>query len=272
MRLVDYPQRTAIRALCRLVVADPDCLHDEIDDFSRLAAPPNSRSAAMIGQKKRMNFGPTVTEPSLAHLPKATIGTPFGYRPPAGDGTRPSLGAGERPLDDLRRRGLGRNRFPMKVRAVRDVSGHHTVELLGAYSNQTNVRRELCRLVDLPADRPADEGIRQPRQRQHRLRAAEVQDLIDADRAGNSVYVLAKAFTIDRRTVSAILERHGVSRRYNLLDTRAIAEAARLYEAGWSLARLGDHFGVTARTVQNAFVKAEIPRRPVGTNQWTTPT
>jgi hypothetical protein len=86
------------------------------------------------------------------------------------------------------------------------------------------------------------------------------------------VYVLAKAFTIDRRTVAVILERHGVQRRYNLLDTRAIAEAARLYEAGWSLARLADHFGVTARTVQNAFVKAGIPRRPVGTNQWTNPT
>jgi hypothetical protein len=133
------------------------------------------------------------------------------------------------------------------------------VELLRAYSNQTNVRSTLRRLVELRPDRPPDEGIHEPRQRQHRLRTDEVQDLIDVYRAGNSVYVLAKAFTIDRRTVSAILDRHGVPRRYNLLDTQAIAEAARLYEAGWSLARLADHLGVTARTVQNAFVKAEIP-------------
>ena len=83
------------------------------------------------------------------------------------------------------------------------------------------------------------------------------------------MYVLAKAFTIDRRTVSAILERHGVQRRYNLLETEAVAEAARLYEAGWSLARLADRFGVTAKTVHNAFIKAGVPRRPLGTNQWT---
>jgi hypothetical protein len=106
------------------------------------------------------------------------------------------------------------------------------VELLRAYSNQTNVRRELRRLLDVRVDRPADEGIHQPHQRQHRLRADQVQNLIDAYRAGNSVYALAKAFTIDRRTVSAILERHGVQRRYDLLDTGAIAEAARLYDAG----------------------------------------
>jgi len=138
------------------------------------------------------------------------------------------------------------------------------VELLRAYSNQTNVRRELRRLVDLPADRPDGEDIHQARQRQHRLRANEVQDLLDTYRGGGSVYVLAKAFTIDRRTVSAILQRHGIRPRYNLLDTQAVAEAARLYEAGWSLARLADRFGVTSRTVQNAFVKADIPEATSG--------
>jgi Homeodomain-like domain len=149
------------------------------------------------------------------------------------------------------------------------MSTSHIVELLRAYSNQTDVRRGLRRLVELPADRSADEDVRPPRQRQHRLRADEVQNLIDGHRAGNSVHVLAKAFTIDRRTVSAILERNGIQRRYNLLDPDAVAEAVRLYDVGWSLARVADRFGVTARTVQNAFVNAEIPTRPVGTNQWT---
>ena len=73
------------------------------------------------------------------------------------------------------------------------------------------------------------------------------------------MYVLAKAFTINRRTVSAILGRHGIRRRYNLLDADAVADAARLYGTGWSLARLADHLGVTARTMQLAFVKAGIP-------------
>jgi hypothetical protein len=106
---------------------------------------------------------------------------------------------------------------------------------------------------------------------QHRARGDEVCELVEAYRAGDSVYVLAVAFAIDRRTVSAILERHGIRRRYNLLDADALAEAAQLYETGWSLARLAEHFGVTAKTVHNAFVKAGMPRRPVGTNQWTRP-
>jgi hypothetical protein len=146
------------------------------------------------------------------------------------------------------------------------------VELLRRYSNQTNVRTRLARLAALPADGPPEQDRRPRRQVQHRLRDTEVCELIAAYEAGGSVYVLAKAFTIDRQTVSAILERHGIRRRYNLLDADALAEAARLYEAGWSLARLAEHFGLAARTVQNGLVKAGIPRRPVGTNQWTRPT
>jgi hypothetical protein len=88
----------------------------------------------------------------------------------------------------------------------------------------------------------------------------------------DGVYVLATAFTADRRTVSAILDRQGVRRRCNFLDADAVAAAARLYETGSSLARLADHFGVAARTVQNGLVRAVVSRRPVGTNQWTRPT
>jgi lambda repressor-like predicted transcriptional regulator len=146
------------------------------------------------------------------------------------------------------------------------------VELLGRYSNQTNVRTRLTRLAALPEDRLPEQDLRLPRQVQHRLRDDEVRELAKAYRAGDSVYALAKAFTIDRRTVSSILQRQGIRRRYKLLDTYAVAEAARLYETGWSLARLADHFGVATRTIQNHLVKAGVPRRRVGTNQWTRPT
>ena len=115
------------------------------------------------------------------------------------------------------------------------------MELLGRYSNQTDVLTRLTRLAALPVDRPPEQDLRPARQAQHRLRADEVFELTEAYRAGDGVYLLAKAFTIDRRTVSAILERHGIRRRYNLLDAHAVAEAARLYETRWSLARLADH-------------------------------
>jgi hypothetical protein len=53
------------------------------------------------------------------------------------------------------------------------------------------------------------------------------------------VYVLAGRFGINRKTVSTILDRHGVPRRYRVLSDDVIVDATTLYQAGWSLARLG---------------------------------
>jgi type IV secretory pathway TrbF-like protein len=42
-------------------------------------------------------------------------------------------------------------------------------------------------------------------------------------------------------SVSAILERHGIDRRYNLLSTEQIARAAELYGESWPFAKVGSH-------------------------------
>ena len=52
------------------------------------------------------------------------------------------------------------------------------------------------------------------KQIQRRLRQTEVQELISSYLAGDIVYELAETFRIHRQTVSAILERGGVSRRH----------------------------------------------------------
>ena len=41
-----------------------------------------------------------------------------------------------------------------------------------------------------------------------------------------------------------------------------------MYEAGQSLAVIGEHFGVADRTVLNVFRRAGVPTRGPGTNQW----
>ena len=141
------------------------------------------------------------------------------------------------------------------------------VELLGHYQNQTDVRDQLVHLLSLPSwtgrvDEP------DPRQRQRRLREDAQLELITRYRTGESVYCLAKAFDITRQTVSKILERHDVPRRYRLLADADIAEASQLYEQGLSLADIGERFGISARTVLHAFRKVGFATRPVGTSQW----
>jgi len=69
-------------------------------------------------------------------------------------------------------------------------------------------------------------------------------------------------------SVSSILERHGVPRRHNLFSERDIEEAGRLYRSGHSLASVALKFGVNVTTVLNAFKRAGISTRSVGTNQW----
>jgi AraC-like DNA-binding protein len=72
---------------------------------------------------------------------------------------------------------------------------------------------------------------------------------------------LASVFAVHRTTVMTHLDRAGVERRTGLIQ-RHLDEARRLYEAGSSLARVAEHFGVDDETVRRAFKNAGIPLRP----------
>ena len=86
--------------------------------------------------------------------------------------------------------------------------------------------------------------------------------------AGESANLLAGELGVHRTTIVGHLKRRDVATRYRIIAEADLAEAARLYEQGWSLARVGEGFGVGARTVMDAFRAAGIATRPVGTNQW----
>jgi DNA-directed RNA polymerase specialized sigma24 family protein len=105
-------------------------------------------------------------------------------------------------------------------------------------------------------------------QRQRRLTTGEIETLVRAYEAGDTISALVERFHVSRATVMAHLRRAGVKTRYNRLDDK-LNEAKRLYvDEGWSLARIAEQFGVTAGTVRNAFTQTGVPTRPVGTNQW----
>ena len=88
--------------------------------------------------------------------------------------------------------------------------------------------------------------------------------------AGESANALAAEFEVDRRTLLAHLRRAGVEVRYRVIGRIDVAEAARLYVEGSSLASVAEHCGVSAGSVSKALRSAGLATRPVGTNQWRT--
>ena len=121
------------------------------------------------------------------------------------------------------------------------------VDLLGRYSKRTSWTKRVHGLGNLP------EGNRSPLKSHRRavvarLSPAQVTALVEAYRSGASVYGLAARFGIHRATVSAHLHRHGVTMRRRGLDEQGVDHVVRLYEQGWSVARIGARLGIDGGT------------------------
>jgi DNA-binding MarR family transcriptional regulator len=67
--------------------------------------------------------------------------------------------------------------------------------------------------------------------------------------AGDLMTELAERYGIHRRTVSAILKRHGVPTRASGLSPEQIQRAVLMYAQGQSLGKIGKLLGVDATTV-----------------------
>lgn len=124
------------------------------------------------------------------------------------------------------------------------------VELLGRYSNWTSWTDRL------PAPDKTGELSRESRSRARRtarrLSDGDVAELVTRYQEGATVYDLAERFSIHRTTVSGHLHRRGVKLRGLSLDRRPVGVATRLYQQGWSAARIGSHLGVDGSTVWRA--------------------
>lgn len=98
-------------------------------------------------------------------------------------------------------------------------------------------------------------------QRQHRLPAEHVEELVADYASGASIMELAKRYEINRTTVMKHLDRSGVDRRFRKLSEMDVLEAARLYDSGLSLAAVGKHLGVYPSTIYSALRKAGVQLR-----------
>ena len=128
-------------------------------------------------------------------------------------------------------------------------------------SNRSDQGQSLRKVLKRPFQGRRTVRNHTPRRTARRLESGEIEALVEGYRAGDSVYELARKFRIHRGTVSAILERQGVPRRYRLIDGEGLTQAANLYAAGKSLSQVGEELGVDRSTVALALHKAGIQLR-----------
>lgn len=134
------------------------------------------------------------------------------------------------------------------------------MELLGCNSKRNNVTKLQAILAGQERDRLPARTTRSPH-RQRRLDDQEQAQLLAAYDQGVMINDLASMFGLSRTAVMANLNKLGAESRRGIVDRR-IEEARTLYEQGWSLAKIGQRYGVHPSTVRDAMRRAGVRIRP----------
>jgi lambda repressor-like predicted transcriptional regulator len=129
-------------------------------------------------------------------------------------------------------------------------------------SLEAHVRDVLNSVAASPGSPPRRTQVRSL-QRQQRLAEDDVERLLVDYASGLSTRALSIKYQVNRETVGLILKRQGVDTRPHVrkLSDHDVARAARMYEAGASLATVGKAVGVNAATLRGEFAKAGLPVR-----------
>ncbi len=111
---------------------------------------------------------------------------------------------------------------------------------------------------------PLDEKGRLSNPVQRRLPQVEIKQVIQQDRAGDSIKTLAGRFEVHRTTVMTHLTQTGIVRRrvVRKMTDQSVAVAAAHYPTGASLAVVASAFGVHERTLAREFRQAGVSVRP----------
>ncbi|MDA8027295.1 MAG: hypothetical protein M0T78_12320 [Actinomycetota bacterium] len=142
---------------------------------------------------------------------------------------------------------------------IAEVQGSHTdtlVEVIRGLSNPVHPAQMLILSWKAREESPTGSSndkipIREYvlQQSHTRLDPKQINDLVVAYQAGSTVKELAAKFQIHHTTVSNVLERHGVPRRYRPMTPEQIEDAIQAYQAGGSSKMIGGLLGVDASTV-----------------------
>jgi hypothetical protein len=94
-----------------------------------------------------------------------------------------------------------------------------------------------------------------------RLDPAVIAQIAADYEAGATTPDLMAQYQLGKGTVLRLLRAQGVEIRNQSLTPTELGEAIRLYQSGWSLARVGAHFGRDASLIHISFKRAGVPRR-----------
>jgi DNA-binding CsgD family transcriptional regulator len=146
------------------------------------------------------------------------------------------------------------------------------VEVLGSYSNPSLISRIGIILASQThhhaSDRLSIISRNPARQAQVRLSADEIAELVAAYEAGATQQELATQFQIHRGTVAAHLDRAGITNRRGAMTPEQVTDAIDLYTQGWSLASIGNHFGLYPTSIYYWLKKEGLLLRPRAGWKW----
>jgi hypothetical protein len=136
------------------------------------------------------------------------------------------------------------------------------LEVLNLLTSLSNPPEAFRRLLagPPPPETPSTEPPAPVYQPQTRLTDDERQDLIRRYQAGEKSFQLAIEFGLHRQTAASILVSAGV-RRPRLMTKSERTEAARLYQQGWTCARIGEQLGRSRDAVRRALHAAGVQLR-----------
>jgi hypothetical protein len=138
------------------------------------------------------------------------------------------------------------------------------VELVRLYSNGQSATNRLiaAHRSALSAQRGLPDPLPRPPQRISRRLGPDVIEQILADyQAGIACTALGRQYGIGKTTVVRLLRRHGVVVRRQAMTSAEQAEAIRLYQLGWPLAKIGNELDRPMHTVRNVLIRRGIARR-----------
>ena len=163
------------------------------------------------------------------------------------------------------------SRHPRLLTDTDQVQGSHTdtlVEVIRGLSNPLHPGQKL--IIEWKTRKESPHGssngkipVREyvPKQSHTRLDPQQIDDLIVAYEAGNTIKVLATQFQIHHTNVSNVLKRHGVPRRHCPLTPEKIKHAIEAYQAGSSSKMIGNLLGVDASTIWRALRREGVKMR-----------
>jgi hypothetical protein len=101
-----------------------------------------------------------------------------------------------------------------------------------------------------------------------RLAPETVAQIVASYQIGITTPALAKQYDISSTAVKRLLHTNGVQvRRYHRLSENEAHAAAKLYEAGWSLAKIGRELNADDETVRRRLKELHVSMRRAGERQ-----